>query len=358
MIVPLNFWRSFHRRWPPLLLAGAGYAALGAEQEFNSEEDLGLYESLDNTRHATEVLPLEASGRMVVSLKDKIVRICQQTARPTNAAPQFTLLSLTPSAQASPALASGAEAPDVVRLPGVQVTYSGISETWARRMGRVLAEARVHALREFRFDMPNTIRLTITVDSNRQYTLYNDTRDQLTYRLHSTGDLAGFEVGHWYFIYGLCHEVAHLAMARAFTGPTPNTWLNWEGQEAWARYIGERLADLSYTRCVSEFWPGPRPAGEQVLKADRQSTQHFSPLRETQIADQWRALTDIVGDRGLEPLLETWHEVKIDPQRPADAVSRTFIGHRKAEQLQGWWRKAAPLMLTGPGKSPLFPAKP
>lgn len=273
----------------------------------------------------------------------------------TNVPPGFKLLSSTPAGQVSPAPSSGAETGNVLHLPTVQVTYSGISATWARRMGRVLAEARSHAQREFGFDMPDIIRLTVTVGSNG-YELFNDTRDQLTYHLRSEGDLAGFDFNHWYFLYGMCHEVAHLAMYRTFNPRLGNGWLNWDGQEAWAHYLADRLADLSYSQCVSEFWPGRRPEAELPLKADRQSAQNFFPLGERQLAEHWRALADIVGDRGLEPLFETWNKAKLEPQHAADAVAQTFIGHPKGESLRRWWLKAAPLMLTAPGKSAFPPA--
>jgi hypothetical protein len=273
----------------------------------------------------------------------------------TNAATEFKLLSQTPATQASPAPESSSATGGVLRLPTVQVTYSGISATWARRMGRVLAEARSHAQRDFGFNMPDMIRLTVTVGSNR-YELFNDCRDQLTYHLRSEGDLAGFEFNHWYFLYGMCHEVGHLAMYRTFKSSYGNAWLNWDGQEAWAHYCGERLADLSYRPCVSEFWPGQGVQGEQM--AERQSAQNFFPLGEKQLAEHWRALDDIVGERGIQPLFEIWNKASIDPQHRAAAVSRTFTGHPKAERLQGWWLKAAPLMLIGPGKSALPPVGP
>ena len=267
----------------------------------------------------------------------------------TNAATDFRLLSLMP-----PAPASSEKVRRVLRLPAVQVTYSGISATWAHRMGRVLTEARSHASREFGFNMPDVLRLTVTTGTNR-YELFNDMRDQLTYHLRSEDELAGFDWLHWYFIYGLCHEVAHLAMYRTFDPWVTNAWLNWDGQEAWAHYVGERLADRSYARCVSEFWPGRGVEAEQTLKADRQSAQSFFPRSELQLAGHWRALADIVGDLGLEPVLEKWSKADIDPQHPAEAVSGTLSAHPKAEQLRSWWLKAAPLMLTGPGKSAFPP---
>jgi hypothetical protein len=272
----------------------------------------------------------------------------------TNAAGEFRLLSQVPDARASllPLLTPAAHG--VLRLPNVLVTYSGISSNWAHRLARVLAEARSNAQRQFGFDMPDVISLTVTVAPNREYKLYNDTRDHVTYDLRSPADLAGFELQHWYFLYGMSHEVAHLAMYRTFNPRLWNGWLNWDGQEAWAHYLAERLTDMSYPRCASEFWSGEHFEGEQTLEAERESAQNLFPLSERQLARHWRDLADIVGDLGIEPLFETWNKANIDLANPADAVSRTFNGHPEAEQLRRWWLKAAPLMLTQPGKS-LFP---
>jgi len=282
-------------------------------------------------------------------------RIFATETASTNGVPEFRLLSQVPPAQASRVPAPAATSRGVLRIPTVHVTYSGISPSWASRMARVLAEARANAQRHFGFNMPDVIKLTVTVAPAGEYKLFNDMRDQVTYHLRSEADLEGFDHQHWYFLYGMSHEVAHLAMYRTFSPRLENGWLNWDGQEAWAHYLAGRLTDMSYAQSVCEFWPGKRLEAKQSLEAERESAQPLFPLGERQLAEHWRALADLVGDRGLQPLFERWNKVRLGPEDPAHAVSRAFNGYQKAEQLQHWWHQAAPLMLTQPGKSPFPP---
>jgi hypothetical protein len=293
----------------------------------------------------------------ILALLLSAVQVSGASGAWTNAATEFKLLSQVPAAQVSPIPASAAVARGVLRLSTVHVTYSGISATWAQRMARVLTEARSNAQSEFGFNMPETISLTVTVATNLQYELFDDMRDQVTYHLHSEADLANFEDLHWYFLYGLSHEVAHLAMYRTLDPRLGKPWLNWDAQEAWAHYFGGRLADMSYAQCAPEFWPGRQLESKQALQAEREPARNFFPLSERQLGEYWRALANIVGDRGIEPLLESWSKADINPRHPAVAVSRTFTGHPKAQELQGWWLKAAPLMLTQPGKGPFPPTR-
>ena len=299
---------------------------------------LGMAGGIATTPAATNVLEIESEPNAAASAL---------------ATSGFKLLSQPPGTNSNPT-SSSVTSSQILQLPTVRVTYSGISATWARRLARVLAVARASAKEHFGFDMPDEISLSVTVAAGREYKLYNDMRDQVTYNLRSEADLAGFESQHWYFLYGMSHEVAHLAMYRSFNPRFKRGWLNWDAQEAWAHYLAGRLVELSYIRCVSEFWPGH--ALNQLFDPERESAQQLFPSNERQLAEHWRALADIVADRGIQPLFEQWSKVDADPAHASNAVLRTFIGHAKAEQLNLWWLKAAPLMLTQPGKSVFPPA--
>ncbi len=229
-----------------------------------------------------------------------------------------------------------------LRVHAVEVVYSGISAESARAIGQVLDVARANAVRHFGFDMPELITIRVTAAADRSFELYNDTRSTLTYNLRSEADLAGLGQGNWYMLYGLCHEVGHLAMYRLL--PLGRTsWLKWEGQESWARYSGSRLADLGYAECAS-FAGGALPgATEQRMKREREMAENsLLPRDERQLADLWDELADIIGDQGIAPLFSTWNRLNVDAAHPVASVAAELGKEREADRLTAWWAKAGP----------------
>ena len=69
-------------------------------------------------------------------------------------------------------------------------------------------------LKAWAFDMPETVIVRVTLAPGRRPRLYNDGRDRLFLTVGSTESLLQPSKSGTFHIYGLCHEVAHLAMYR------------------------------------------------------------------------------------------------------------------------------------------------
>src|SRR5512145_2642715 len=101
-----------------------------------------------------------------------------------------------------------------VKLEGATVAYSGVEAEQANAIARVVAAAREVAKDKFSFDMPQTVHVTVRVERDGHTRLFNDGQDRLFLTLKSAADLRPPGESGVFVLYGLCHEVAHLAMYR------------------------------------------------------------------------------------------------------------------------------------------------
>src|SRR6185295_9830823 len=110
----------------------------------------------------------------------------------------------------------------------------GVEETHARAIARTIEAARSICAATYGFEMPVTIRVNLAVAPESAVRLFNDGVDTFSLSLRSAADLRQPAVSGTFQVYGLCHEVAHLAMYR----PIPDhRWLSTAGAEGWAHYL-------------------------------------------------------------------------------------------------------------------------
>lgn len=111
-------------------------------------------------------------------------------------------------------------AEQVVEVPGARVTYTGVSARWATAIGRVTAGAR-QAAAAWGFDVPATVHVQVTCRSGQEVRLFNGGKERAYLSVRSEQDLRKPSVTGTYHLYGLCHEVGHLAQYRpALSGTT------------------------------------------------------------------------------------------------------------------------------------------
>src|SRR5689334_1098007 len=98
--------------------------------------------------------------------------------------------------------------------PHVRVTYDGIDANQADAIAQTLSAARDAYVRDFGFDMPETVVCTVTCRAGEPVRLYNDGSDRLFLSMPSKDKLAKPSVSGVSNLYGLCHELGHIAMYR------------------------------------------------------------------------------------------------------------------------------------------------
>lgn len=228
-----------------------------------------------------------------------------------------------------------------LELLHVVVNYSGIDEQHARSVARTVEVARAICSEKHGFEMPDTIRVNISAKPGQAVRLFNDGVDTFTLSLRSEADLRKPTASGTFHLYGLCHEVAHLAMYRPIKD---HSWLSTAGAEGWAHYMGSVIVDEVYAKEGPGLWPdaydyrtdGTNRLDEQLSKPNVPEVARGARL--------WRDLAKVIGPEKIPLLFAAWGQAKIDP---ADPVTSLKEGQQKVvgdARLDSWWDEAGSLL--------------
>jgi RNA polymerase sigma-70 factor (ECF subfamily) len=244
-------------------------------------------------------------------------------------------------------LARPAEAQQTYRSDHAAVSYSGISEKHAKAIADVVEAARAAAVEQYGFDMPDTVTISVECDPKKRVRLFNDGNDHMFLTLRTERDLLRPKYSGIFHLYGLCHEIGHLAMYRVIR---QREWMSTAAAEGWAHYLGSRLVDAVYGKLGQEVWPDRydyRADGMQRLKRQLASR----PDEVAKGAGQWMKLAEIVGDKALASLFQAWAKAEIDLTDPAAALRRTLLATCKDRRLEAWWNQSERLFVVRRPKS-------
>jgi hypothetical protein len=195
--------------------------------------------------------------------------------RPTRFLPCLILI-------ASLASATSRAASDQLTVPHVTITGCAIDTAHAHALAETIAAARDYYA-GLGFDMPETVTLSIHCGGNAA-NLFNDGSDQIFLSIPTTAALAPPEKSGVFNIYGMCHELGHLAMYRTLKN---RDWMTDAAAEGWAHYLGSMAVDRVYAVKGESLWPEPydyRQDGTARLQKDIHSK---SPTDIALAAAQW-----------------------------------------------------------------------
>ncbi len=231
--------------------------------------------------------------------------------------------------------------------PGVVVTYTGIGAPYAKAIGRTVSAARALAAARFGFDMPEKVRVIVTCAPGQEVRLFNDGQDMINLSISSEKELQKPAATGLFMLYGLCHEVGHLAQYRPIRN---HDWMTSECAEGWAHYLGSRLVDLVYAQEGEKLWPDVydyRADGMARLKAQLAEGDAGKPTG----AGLWVDLGEIAGDRGIAPIFAAWGRAKADAADPGPALVGAVPALKSDKRLAEWWKKAEPVLVGQRAKS-------
>lgn len=237
---------------------------------------------------------------------------------------------------------AGLAAESVYRTDSVVVTYDGIEQPYVQAIARVAEAARDIAAKQFGFDMPKVIKVSVTLDAKQPTRLFNDGQDSLYLNVKAAADLRKPSESGMFHVYGICHEVGHLAMYRIIRD---RLWLTSAAAEGWAHYLGSRIVDDVYAREKEELWPD----GYDYL-ADgtaRLNGQLAGPKLSDTVkgAALWKELVQIVGDENVVAVFRAWSEAEIDPTDPGAALRAALLKANADSRLAQWWNEAEPVFV-------------
>ncbi len=233
-------------------------------------------------------------------------------------------------------------AEQMYRTDHAVVRYSGVDEPYMKALAETAAAARTAAAEKFHFNMPETIQIQVTVDPKQKVRLFNDGKDRFVLTLKSKRNLRKPSESGIFHIYGICHEIGHLAMYRLIRD---HSWFTMEAAEGWAHYLGSRLVDEVYAKKKETLWPdsynylddGMKRLKAQLAKPDLRGTAMGALL--------WSQLNEIVGDKGMALIFQAWSKTKIDPTDPGAAARKTLLAVGAHPRLEAWWNQAEPVLI-------------
>jgi len=238
--------------------------------------------------------------------------------------------------------------PQTFRTNNVVVSYADVGEAYATAIGRTVATARAVARDQFGFDMPETVSVSVEVQPQGRVSLYTDGADHLFLRIRSESDLSPPAKSGTYHLYGLCHELGHMAMYRLVRD---HSWLTSSAAEGWAHYLGSRLLDSVHASLGSDLWPERYNYLEDgTRRLDKQLAQP-KPSPVARAAGVWKALGAIVGDKGFSPLFAAWDQRVTNPTEAGTTAKAVLEQHTEAQRLAAWWDTSAPVLVQKLSKS-------
>jgi RNA polymerase sigma-70 factor (ECF subfamily) len=229
-----------------------------------------------------------------------------------------------------------------LELPHVHMTYDGIEEAHARAIARTVAAARTICADKCRFEMPETIHIDVSAKPEHSVRLFNDGVDRFSLSLRSERDLRKPSASGTFHLYGLCHEVGHLAMYRPIKD---HSWLSTAGAEGWAHHLGSALVDEVFAKEGMNLWPdtydyrldGTKRLDEQLARPNASEVAHGARL--------WRDLASAVGPEKIPAIFAAWGRAKVDPSDPAATLRIELTMLVPDADLESWWKEAASLLL-------------
>jgi len=226
---------------------------------------------------------------------------------------------------------------DEVRADHVRVEYDGIDETHAKSIAKTISAARRAYVEALKFPMPETILVKVDCGPKQPSRLFTDGKDRVFLSLPSSERLAPPKRSGTFILYGLCHELGHIAMYRILED---RDWMTTGAAEGWAHYAGSVVVDAVFENEGKDLWPTPydyRADGTARLR-EQLSSPNASDIAIG--ARQWQKLADILGETRFPKLFSAWQAAKIDPLEPNSGLLNTAVElapeHRA--KIENWWK--------------------
>jgi hypothetical protein len=218
----------------------------------------------------------------------------------------------------------------------VLVRYTGIELQHAQSIARVVEAARKHAIDKFGFDLPDVVNVIVDCDPKHRNHLETDGRDRITLLIPSIDALRRSSQTGIFHLYGMCHELGHMAMYRAIPR---HDWMTGAAAEGWAHYIGSRLTDMVYeSEGEAAWWDAYDYRSDGTKRLERQIA---AGGRDETIAGAkaWKELAAIAGDRKLPAIFTAWGQTKFDPRDPAAAFGAALAKACDDPRAANWWNR-------------------
>jgi hypothetical protein len=217
-----------------------------------------------------------------------------------------------------------------------------VDQGHSRALAETLGAAR-DVYVQLGFDMPEIVNLSITCGGDST-NLFTDGYDQLFLSIKSLNDLAPPAKSGVFNIYGMCHELGHVAMYRILKN---RDWMTDAAAEGWAHYIGSQVVDSVFAAKGTSLWPDQYDYLQDGTARLQKDTSSKSPSDVAVAAAQWQALGSIIGPRNFASLFAAWQSASITSTRPWETLLPAIqkLQPRSETSLNDWWKGAGPILV-------------
>jgi hypothetical protein len=143
-----------------------------------------------------------------------------------------------------------------IEKPGAVVRLTGIPKPYGEAFASILSEARREYAETFGLLVPSTVTLEAKLDPSRSVRLWTDGESHLFLTVESLDQLAPAPKTGIFHIYGMCHELGHIAM---YSRMKDQVGMPQGIGEGWAHYAGSVVVDGVAQRLGKEIWPTEYP---------------------------------------------------------------------------------------------------
>src|SRR5687768_10781828 len=229
-----------------------------------------------------------------------------------------------------------------VTAPHVSVTYDGVPAAHAKAVAETLSAAWSVYAAEFGFEMPETVRCSVECGTGKPSRLFTDGHDRVFLSVPSADKLLRPAKSGTFVLYGLCHELGHVAMYRVLKD---RDWMTVAGAEGWAHFTGSVVVDEVYKVKGEKLWSDAYDYRADGTARLAKQVQSAKPSDIARGAGQWQALDAIIGRKAFPKLFAAWQAAKIDPSEPAALLGvLTKLHPNKKAALEDWWKRASPVL--------------
>lgn len=235
-------------------------------------------------------------------------------------------------------------AAETAKSDHAEVSFDGIGAKEAQSIADTIAAAWKVYVDDFAADMPEKVTGSVECGAKQPTRLWTDGWDRLFLTIPDRRKLAPPAKSGVFNLYGMCHELGHMAMYRTLKD---HGFLTHAALEGWAHFAGSVVVDRVHAAKGPSLWHEPYDyLQDGTARLDRQLASK-APGDTALGAGAWKKLDAIVGRKSLAKLFARWQK---DQPRGADAVyasvAAEFPEHEKA--LAAWWKEGAAKLLVEP----------
>jgi RNA polymerase sigma-70 factor (ECF subfamily) len=231
-----------------------------------------------------------------------------------------------------------------VTAPHAEVRSEGLTDAQSTAIASTISAAHKAYVEDFSFEMPDKVIATITAKANQPTRLFTDGNDRLTLSLPAANKLDRPEKSGVFNLYGICHELGHIAMYRTLKN---REWLTGAGAEGWAHYTGSYVVDRVFEAQGEKLWADPYDYRRDGMARLKKQLESPAADPTTKAAGQWQELEKIIGRKEFPKLFSAWQSAQVDLANPAPALSKALFELKPDQRaaLEKWWQAASPILI-------------